>query len=279
MSKIPVLLFIALFCSCMTPEKMQNRAVEKHQDFIRKYSESFHLKEEILAPEALYTVVLIQQKHYSDIFTDRVHEELEKATEKDKIREIQKGYFSQIQEIELVQRQIYEFLMKVSSEKDFLFVEGRSYPHRYRDIFLKEFTANTLKKVNSNINYKSSNIGSLSEPYFFMGATIPIHKKRRMHVVGAENLALLNLTLSLYNNPKLSASDLTKLAAECHEAREDVMLENLTKNFDDLPHLMNSIRFLICGSKHDFKNNVEEWNKKNPDRKMNLIVFTPEKLL
>ena len=245
---------------------------------MEKYKGSWNLKEEIVVPDAIYTVVHIQQKHYSDIFTDRIYEELEKESQAFLIKKTQEKYLGQIQNINDVQKQIYKFLINVTTEKDFLYVEGRSFPHRYRDIFIKSYTAKTVSDINKNLNYKGSNTGDLKEPYYFIGASIYLQKERRMHVIGVENLALLNLTLSLYESKNLSNNDLVKLLNECHEAREGEMLKNMAQNFDDLPHLMNSLRFLVCGSKHDFKNNIEDWNVKNPHQKMNLIVFIPDRL-
>lgn len=278
MHQISLLFLLTIFCSCMSVEKKQRRAAHIHQSFIEAHNSLWNIREVVKVADALYTVVHIQQKHYSDIFTDRVYEELEKERNSDRIQKIKEEYFSQIRNIDEVQKQIHDFLLAVTTEKDFLYVEGRSYPHRYRDIFLKEFTAKTIAAVEKNLNFGNSSIGVLDKPYFFIGASIPIHQQRRMHVVGAENLALLNLTLSLYGSKALSRADVNKLVKECHEARESEMLKSMSKNFDNLPHLMNTLRFLVCGSKHDFKNNVEKWNENNPEQKMNLIIFTPDKL-
>ncbi|MCM8543331.1 MAG: hypothetical protein NE328_23885, partial [Lentisphaeraceae bacterium] len=110
---------------------------------MEKYKGSWNLKEEIVVPDAIYTVVHIQQKHYSDIFTDRIYEELEKESQAFLIKKTQEKYLGQIQNINDVQKQIYKFLINVTTEKDFLYVEGRSFPHRYRDIFIKSYTAKT----------------------------------------------------------------------------------------------------------------------------------------
>lgn len=32
----------------------------------------------------------------------------------------------------------------------------------------------------------------------------------------------------------------------------------------------------VYGARHDFKNNIETWNKNNPDKKFSLIVITPK---
>lgn len=277
MSNITKIIICAIFLyGCISPEKLERRTEEQKSDLLKKANGQ--VSEVLSVKGAKFTLLHIQQQHYSDIATERCIEKMDKEKSNIKIRNIKAQYLKQIQDINQVQKEIYEFLLHMSTEKDFLYVEGRSFPHHYRDRFLAEYKAKTFEGVNKVFSYKEAFPYTIPEPAYFMGASIPIHEDRRMNVVGAENLSLLNLTLSLYENRRLHRSDLYKFIMECHEAREDQMIKNMAKNFDELPHLMNSIRFLICGSKHDFKKNIEEWNKNNPEQKFNLLVYKPSSI-
>lgn len=272
-----IILYICL-CSCMSPQKFEERAELQKRNFLESVADKWTIKEVLNIKGAKFTLVHIQQQHYSDILTKRLYAELKKEGDLEKLREVKATYFKQLQDINAVQKEIYDFLLSVTNKKDFLYVEGRSFPHHYRDKFLKEYIPSTIEDINKVLNYKELFVHEVPREYYFIGASIPIHQEKRMTVLGVENLSLLNLTLSLYENKKLPKSDLRSFLLECHEAREDQMLKNMSENFEDLPYLMNSIRFLICGSKHSFKKNVEDWNLKNPEKKFNLLTFKPSLL-
>lgn len=278
---LKIILLSVLFItasSCMTPEKLQQRAERQLNEFIASHHSKWELSEVIRVPDAKFTLLLIEQQHYSDILTNRVKTRLKETSSQDQRTKIKDDYFQQIIKINNVQKSIHDFISEVTNEKDFLYVEGRKYPIRYRKEFLKTFTQETIDSVYGVLNYGNISSHTIPQPPYFMGASIVLHNEQKLTVIGSENLGLLNLTLSLYENSKLSRSDLASFLKECHEAREDQMLENISKNFEELSFRMNSIRFLICGSKHDFKNNVEEWNVKNPDKKFNLVIHTPKGL-
>ncbi|MBD3247013.1 hypothetical protein GF378_00130 [Candidatus Pacearchaeota archaeon] len=40
----------------------------------------------------------------------------------------------------------------------------------------------------------------------------------------------------------------------------------------------NPFALTVYGSKHNFKDNIEQWNKKYPDKKYSLIEVTPKNL-
>lgn len=276
--KILFSVLIVLFSSCMTQEKLQKRAESQINEFMSLYNSKWALKEEIRIPDAKFTLLYIQQQHYSDILTKRVKSNLEKTNSEEQREAIKNNYFQQILKINDIQKNIYDFVSEVTTEKDFLYVEGRKYPVKYRKEFLRTFTQETEDSISGVLSYGNKAYGRIPQPPFFMGASIILHNEDKLTVIGSENLGLLNLTLSLYENTKLSRSDLASFLRECHEAREDQILENVAENFEDLPFRMNSIRFLICGSKHDFKNNIEKWNEDNPEKKFNLVIHTPKGL-
>lgn len=264
--------------SCVTTEKLQQRVKSQLNDFIEKSEYKSSLSTKIEEKEALYTIIHIRQQHHSSLYNKQILKELEDAQDLSKVTEIKKKYFGQITKINTIQKEIYDFLMASTSQKDFLYVEGRSYPHHYRDAFLSTYVPESIAEISKNLNTKGAFSHPIPDPPHFIGASITIHKERKMNVLGAENLALLNLTLSLYENKKFSENDVAALLKECHEAREDQMIKNMIINFEDLSYRMSSLRFLVCGSKHDFEDNVKKWNEKNPDKKVNLLVFTPPSL-
>ena len=260
---------------CATSERLQQRAAEQVTEFLDKYQQKWSL--EVLSKEAdaRFTVVHIRQQHYSDILTKRT--ELKFKSERDpvKIARIKNDYLSQLYEINNIQNNIVEFLTEVAGSRDFLYVEGRSFPQPYRDKFLEDYIRDSTAEVSKILNFNGPLKSKIPDPPVFLGASIPLHQSEHMNVIGVENLGLLNLTLSLYENDKLSKADLADFLRECHEVREDQIIKNMAENFDELPFRMNSIRFLICGSKHDFRDNLKKWNKENPERKFNLIIYTP----
>ncbi len=263
----------------MTAEKLQQRSSRQLKEFIESSSMKNLLEIAVQVDDAVYTIVHIKQQHYSDLYTKRVKDQLQQAVDRTKVMELKAKYFQQISKINKVQNEIYNFLVSSTSSKDFLFVEGRSYPHHYRDTFLLKFIPGSIAEANKLLNTKGSFGQPLPDPPYFLGSSIFLHREKKMTVLGAENLALLNLTLSLYESKKLSPSDLAAFIQECHQAREDQMIKNVTVDFTDLNYRMSSLRFLLCGSKHDFRENVEKWNTNNPDKKVNLLVFTPLALM
>ena len=275
--KILAILIFLLLSSCLTPEELHQRTTRQLTELLK--GRESQLSPAVIVNEALFTIVHLKQQHYSDLYTKKVEEQLKSAEGEAEIKKIKEQYFSQITQINTIQKEIYDFLQSSTSSRDFLYVEGRSYPHHYRDAFLAKYIPETKSAANKVLNINGSFDKELPEPPFFLGASFPIHKEGKMNVVGAEHLSLLNLTLSLYKSKKLSPADMLKFLKECHEAREDQIIKNMSFEFDDMNYRMSSLRFLVCGSKHDLVNNVEKWNKENPQNKVNLLVFTPSELM
>ena len=271
-----VILACLFLSSCMTSEKLHLRTQGQLTEFLK--DKIGQLSSAVRVNDALFTIVHLKQQHYSELYTNKIEEQLRAAPDAAGILKIKEQYFSQIVQIDKIQKEIYDFLLASTSSKDFLYVEGRSYPNHYRDAFLSKYIPETKSAANKVLNIKGSFGKFLPEPPFFLGASFLIHKERKMKVLGVENLALLNLTLSLYKSKKLSPADMLQFLKECHEAREDQMIKNMSVEFDDMNYRMSSLRFLICGSKHDLVNNVEKWNKENPHKKANLLEFTPSEL-
>jgi hypothetical protein len=68
------------------------------------------------------------------------------------------------------------------------------------------------------------------------------------------------------NGYNLSDSEVKKKVIE---DRENIFLANA--DFGE-----NSFGWLVYGAAHNFRNNIEQWNKAHPDRKYSLIEITPE---
>ena len=270
--------FCLLLTSCITEEKLQKRADQQLAEFQSSSSHKNLLQIAHKEEGAVFTIVHVKQQHYSSMYNKEILRQIKEEENLKKVLGIKEQYYKQILKINSVQKEIYEFLVSSTSEKDFLYVEGRSYPHHYRDAFLKNYIPESILEVNRNLSLKRAYNKPIPDPPYFLGASIFLHQKRKMNVLGAENLALLNLTLSMYQSEKFTAKDIASILAECHEAREDQMIKNMTVNFQDLNYRMSSLRFLVCGSKHDLKNNVKKWNEENPKQKVNLLVFTPSSL-
>jgi hypothetical protein len=147
------------------------------------------------------------------------------------------------------------------------------FPQTYRQEFIVEYIQKSRKTL-ANLLPESR----IPDPAYFAGATFYLKKYKNRKVFGAEHGGLLNFTLSTYNNDKLPKGVKSGLIASCNKEREKQVLINLADEIDEVPYLEPSMKFLVYGSLHSFRDDVEQWNKDNPDRKYNLLEFTPDSL-
>jgi hypothetical protein len=57
------------------------------------------------------------------------------------------------------------------------------------------------------------------------------------------------------------------------------MIKNVLYVAPEYPGPPSTLKFLICGSNHNFSDNIIKWNKENPEQIFNLVEFTPKQLL
>jgi hypothetical protein len=240
------------------------------------HTNDFNITTIIQSPKATATLVQIRQQHFSDILNNEILAKINSVESLQDKKSIQDGYFRLISDINEVQTQIYEFILATTNHRDTIFAEGALSPHIYRDPFVESYLTENLTKVHQVL--PSANYKLPHEPYF-LGATFVLHNKQTREIRGAENGALLELTLRSYNNDKLPPLTRKLLLDSCNEERENAMIKNVLYVAPEYPGPPSTLKFLICGSNHNFSDNIIKWNKENPEQIFNLVEFTPKQLL
>jgi hypothetical protein len=278
MKFLTLVLGCVISAGCLTEEKLIQRAAFHLAKITEVTPDTGKLESRIVLADAKYTLLHIRQQHYSDIYTARVLERLERAKSVSEANTIKKRYLAVLVNIDSVQKEIVDYLLSVCDKTDVLYSEGLPFPTTYRQEFIKEYLEETRKEVMKVVSYQGEVDFVYPYPAYFTGASIFLKKHNKINVFGVEHGNLLDLTLSTYSNKELAPSLKLSLIKECHAEREQQMLINMAGELDALPYLEPSLKFLICGSKHDFSDDIERWNRKNPKRKYNLLVFTPNTL-
>ena len=188
------------------------------------------------------------------------------------------SFYQNLLQINKVQKEVYDFLMDFSTPKHRIYSEGMVYPNAYRNLFADSFKEKRLEEINGILSFAKERSYSLPKPSYFLGASFLIHQQGDRNLLGAEHAGILKFTLATYSNEHLQSKVKFDLLQECHEQRENEILKNIIKNDEELPYRERRTKFVIMGSSHDFKNNVQEWNKQRPLLKMNLRTFTPTSL-
>lgn len=187
------------------------------------------------------------------------------------------NYYKILLEIQGTQEEIYRFLKSESNERNKIYTEGMGHRKTYRNLFVKAFQNKRLDEIQKILS-KSDQTMPLPKPHYFLGASFILHKSTKREVVGIDHEGLLNFISATYENEKLSNKFKAEVLRESHDKREDVILGNLLEADPNVPYLEPSNRFLILGSAHNLRDNVEKWNKAFPDRKINLVTFSPSLL-
>ncbi len=274
-------LFIILVCltpGCMTQKNIYLKTERELKRYLEKNQQEWDFKIVSQSKQAKWTIVHIQQQHYSDLYTQQILQKLKNPTPELNPEQIKQQYLNTLIKIERVQEEIYRFIVATTNEKDFLYIEGKAFPETYRQDFIQEYQQKCYKEIAGILNFGSAKSPQFPQFKFLTGASFTLHQEERLTLLGVENLEILNLALAHYAKLPTNENSAKIILDEFNEVREREMLKNLTENFDELPFYMSSLRFLLCGSAHDFENNVAEWNKKNPENQLNLLLLTPKSL-
>ena len=270
-------ILVAFFClfiaGCYTKEYMVERSSKRLTELLNS-ADKQRIEKVIIVPDAQFTLLYIKQQHYSDIYTAKILEQLKAERSKEKRESIKKRYFEVLDDINAVQKEVSDFLEQVTDSYDIIYSEGLPFKDTYSKTFLERYVEETLDAVDQIQNYKEHFDYKIPEPNYFIGSTFYLKKERAKKVFGAENFGLLDLTISTYSNDELSDAAKQQLLKVCHKEREWQMVINMSKELD-VPYLEPPVKFLVCGSRHEFKDDVQRWNKENPEKKYNLLVYTP----
>ncbi len=275
-----IIIFVCWFISvgCLSEADLIQRASAHLAKISEAKPVTGKLEKLIVADDAKFTLLHIRQQHYSDIYTAAILNELKNSRSDLETVKIKSRYLEVLRKTDLVQKEISEFLLSVCDKKDVIYSEGLPFPTTYREKFVEEYLDEIKKEVMQVVSYRNDVNFLYPQPPYFAGASIFLKKHHDFTVFGVEHSSLLELILSTYENDKLAPSLKSTLIRECHAEREKQMLINMADELDDLAYLEPSLKLLICGSKHDFRDDVELWNKENPMRKYNLLIFTPNTL-
>ncbi|MDD7983699.1 hypothetical protein PQO01_01885 [Lentisphaera marina] len=238
-------------------------------------SKAASLRQVILIDDARFTLIHVAQTHYSKLYLNLLLEKFthwESLSDKTAIRKEQEKYFDLINQINSEQKLIIDFLVTHRDHYDCLYVEGLSYPGTYKRKNPLKDIENTQNEVQEALSFSNGHFKA-PEPAYFAGASLFLYQQHEIPVLGVEHQGLLRLTHQLYNKaplPKVSQND---FIIACHDERETQMLKNMSKNYEANNRYDHSLKFLLCGSLHDFENNISEWNKTHPKMKYNLFVL------
>ena len=265
-----LLLLCFCICSCMS---LQKRVQIAEAQLLELQNSSENFKQVIHIPDAVFTLVHIQQTHYSAIYQKNLLNNLPSFSTDQRLR-AQEAYFSLINEINSQQKQVIDFCLRNRTFVDCLYVEGLSYPGTYKNQNFESQIVPSLKGVKEILNYEKQDFTIPSPPYF-TGASLFLYHKHQFPVTGVEHTGLLRFTHKLYSGEQKIDGNLSGYIKEAHEEREKFMIEYMARNLAFNNKYDSSIKFLLCGEAHDFKNNIIEWNQLNPDRQFNLFIWTP----
>ena len=269
-----VLLFMSFGCQSL---KEKADRCQKEYSYFRKAALGIGQIETLVEPQnAVMTIVHVKQQHDSALFTGSVKAQLEYLNGQDGQKLIDKFYRTQVK-INEVQREIVEFIMAVSNERSRIYTEGLAYHTGYRNRYAEYFKNKRIKAISEILELSKKKL-ILPNPAYYLGASFAIHDSKKRQIIGAEHGGLLNFTTDTYTNPKLKAAVKLDLLQECHHRREEEVLKNISIPDSETTYLEPTVKFLIFGSKHDFKDNVIEWNESKPDLQIRLVAFKPDSL-
>lgn len=148
------------------------------------------------------------------------------------------------------QKSIYEIISTLNTGQEPLDVrlegimdsDDLDYLNRIMPLALKP----GIKKLKESGYFDKDNQDSYE---FILGAAFKLVKEGKIRVIPAESKKFIK---DRYND----------------EGRENSLL--------DLIRGKSPIVYSIYGTKHDFRNNIDEWNKSHPDEKISLIEVNPK---
>ena len=169
---------------------------------------------------------------------------------------------SSVEEVSTVQRDIYSILTSLHRQYGVTFVRAEGAERNLSS----EDCINVTAAINTDLQDK----GYLTEDEVFgkyllyAGAEFAMGGASLLEVKAGESVELNEAAQDAWNKSGTYNID----AAEIYNPREDYVM----KLVDDAREPYSVVVF---GAKHDFRDNVERWNKEYPEDKFSLIVVTP----
>jgi len=229
---------------------LANEELRKFPNSFGKYGEVRKYK----TPGAKYSMAHIKQSHYRPPTFMKNNPKLTKE-QNNQLRELYKNEYDRIfRKINSIQKGIYAVL-RFLNQKGYkeIRAEGATIPLTEKQC---------LNEYNSTMSEILTLFGKTKEenkPYFFVpGADVIQGALGQIKLFPADKKELLQ---KAEKNPK------DKLYT--YEARENALLEIIDESG-------KAFSIVVYGANHDFKDNIEKWNKKYPSKKFSLIEVTPK---
>ena len=237
-------------------------------------------------PGAKHTLVHLGQTHYIDMGKEL---SLENIINTD-IR-----YWNKIKDIYTninnCQKDIYDILTELKEKQNISNVRSEGVMLRDLDNLdnkeaLKEAYFSKLAELDEtgyfleSIKYSFSVMNRLKPyveankpaPFYTMEKTLKKYNKAKQDFERFRYIGGADILLAMENKLNLLPAE-TKKAYDNGDmnAREDALLQIVSKE-------NNPLELTVYGAKHNFKDNIEKWNKENPNNKYSLIEITPKNL-
>ena len=181
------------------------------------------------------------------------------------IKEFFRGlYDKQFREVNNVQKDIFESLMFLKNAYGMTNVRGEGVN--------SETTRENLK-LNMSIRYDlmiregfidPENQDSVKEYGFVVGGYETLVKLGKLDLLPSENKEIYEKALRIRKVGGFNSDEFKII----QEQRENELLKIISKSD-------SSYSIVVYGGNHDFRNNINEWNIKNPENKFSLIELTP----
>ena len=222
--------------------------------------------------QAKFTLIHVKQRHYSSVYTKKRRFLIQGYREKgfnEMVLRLKQKYLANLRQIDANQLELFNFLQKHRALYDHLYLEGLDFGNFYH----RRSSKRVLDRTRQEVSELLGDLNPIIEPAYYAGAALQLYLREGVSVYGCEEESLLKATLKAYQR---QTHEVPGFLDYCHNLREDAIIINLLKKGEHDPRNKNSLRFVICGGAHSFHDNIIEWNKANPDSKMNLYEFTPQ---
>lgn len=233
-------------------------------------------------PGAKYTLIHLKQAHFvidEQITLERILSE--DITILPRIRDAYKN-------INNCQKDIYSILKELNENQQISDIrsEGITPEHSFKDkVFLREVYFSRLDDLNKKryfkeniessfkiMNYLEGYIKSNKPaPNTTMEETLKDYNKAKQEFEKFKYIPGSNFLLAIENKLNILPAETSETYDSGDNIRENTLLKIISES-------NNALELTVYGADHNFKDNIEEWNKKNPDKKYSLIEITPKNI-
>lgn len=214
-------------------------------------------------PGAKYCFIHIKQMHR--VHGDTAKQIYEEIDDERARRSLIANTKYKWQKIDYIQKDIYFILNNLATDHNLKDVRAES--------FTKQFSKPELEKL-----YGQESYNILLECYPTL-EEVMYNQKEFLYAPGAALLLGILGKINLLPGEDKKLNEIAAKNAEkdenhpsIYDPRENFTLKTIAQY--DIPAVIG-----IYGAKHDFKNNIENWNQENPDKKFSWIVVTPKSLM